>query len=62
VPIIPDLGGQARQIAGELGFAKTYDAAYLALARLLECRLVTLDRRLPRGAERLGFVMGPTKL
>jgi len=58
----PDLGKEAWQIASELGFAKTYDAEYLALARLLECRLVTLDRRLRRGTDRLGFVVGPTEL
>ena len=56
------LGDQAWRIANELGFAKTYDAEYLALAHLLQCRLVTLDRRLRRGAERLGFVVGPSEL
>lgn len=57
-----DLGDQAWRIAHELGFAKTYDAEYLALARLLDCRLVTLDRWLRRGADRLGFVVGPSEL
>lgn len=32
-----------------------YDASYLALARLLRCQLVTLDRRLERAARRLGI-------
>ncbi|HEV8572647.1 MAG TPA: type II toxin-antitoxin system VapC family toxin [Actinomycetota bacterium] len=56
------LGITAWTIAGELGWAKTYDAEYLALAQLLRCRLVTLDARLRRGADRLGFVVGPTEL
>jgi predicted nucleic acid-binding protein len=33
-------------IAAELGWAKTYDAEYLATARLLDTRVVTLDMRL----------------
>jgi predicted nucleic acid-binding protein len=54
--------GEAWRIAGELGWAKTYDAEYVALASLLGCRLVTVDGRLRRGADRLGFVVGPTEL
>jgi hypothetical protein len=34
----------------------------VALASLLGCRLVTVDARLRCGAERLGFVVGPTEL
>ena len=45
-----------------MGWAKTYDAEYLALAELLDCRFVTLDARLHRGAARLGFVLSPTEL
>ena len=56
------LGREAWRIATELGWAKTYDAEYLALAHLLECRCVTLDARLRRGADRLGFVVSPTEL
>ena len=58
----PDLGEEAWGIAEELGLAKTYDAEYLALARLLDCLMITLDRRLRRGADRLGFVRGPMEL
>jgi predicted nucleic acid-binding protein len=58
----PSLGAEAWRIADELGWAKTYDAEYVALASLLGCRLVTVDGRLRRGADRLGFVVGPTEL
>ena len=54
----PRLGHEAWRIAGELGWAKTYDAEYLALAALTGARLVTFDRRLVRAAERLGLVAG----
>lgn len=58
----PRLAEEAWRIADELGWAKTYDAEYVALASLLGCRLVTVDGRLRRGADRLGFVFGPTEL
>jgi predicted nucleic acid-binding protein len=56
------LGRDAWRIATELGWAKTYDAEYVALARLLDCRLVTLDARLRRGASRVAAIVGPTEL
>lgn len=56
------LGQEAWRLAGELGWAKTYDAEYVALADLLECRLMTLDARLRRATARLAFVVGPTEL
>ncbi len=56
------LADEAWRIADGLGWAKTYDAEYVALASLLGCRLVTVDARLRRGADRLGFVVGPTEL
>jgi len=58
----PDLGDEAWRVADELGWAKTYDAEYVALARLLGCRLVTLDARLHRGTRRLGFVVAPEEV
>ncbi len=45
-----------------LGMARTYDAEYVALARLLRCRLVTTDARLQRVAAALVDVVGPTDL
>ena len=57
-----DLADEAWRVADELGWAKTYDAEYVALGRLLGCRVVTLDARLSRGTERLGFVVSPTEL
>ncbi len=47
------------RVADELGWLKTYDAEFVALARLLGCRLVTTDGRLRRGAERLVTVVSP---
>lgn len=52
----------AWQIAEDFGWAKTYDAEYVALAKELDCRLVTFDGRLRRGANRLGFVVTPAEL
>ena len=48
--------------ASELGWAKTYDAEYVALALLLGGRVVTLDARLRSGAARLGCVVAPHEL
>jgi predicted nucleic acid-binding protein len=56
------LGGEAWRIAEEMGWAKTYDAEYLALARLLDGHVVTLDARLRSGADRLGLVIGPDEI
>lgn len=53
---------EAWRIADRLGWAKTYDAEYCALAALRGCRLVTLDGRLRRGADRLGYVVTPAEL
>jgi excisionase family DNA binding protein len=56
------LAAETWQVADELGWAKTYDAAYVALARLLSCRLLTIDARLRRGARRAVDIVGPTEL
>lgn len=57
-----DLTIQAWRIAEEFGWAKTYDAEYVALAQIAGCRLATVDGRLRRGADRLGFVVTPAEL
>jgi hypothetical protein len=57
-----NLSREAWRIADEFGWAKTYDAEYVALAKMKECRLVTVDGRLRRGADRLGFVVTPAEL
>jgi predicted nucleic acid-binding protein len=56
------LARTAWRLARELGWAKTYDAEYIALAQIVRCRLVTLDMRLRRGADRLGIVVTPDEL
>jgi predicted nucleic acid-binding protein len=58
----PELGTEAWRIAEEFGWGRTYDAEYVALAKLLDCRLVTLDARLRRGVRRLGIVITPSEL
>jgi predicted nucleic acid-binding protein len=52
----------ATEIATKLGWAKTYDAEYVALARFLDAPLVTLDARLMRGAATLARIIAPTEL
>jgi predicted nucleic acid-binding protein len=56
------LGAEAWRLADDFGWAKTYDAEYVALARLSRCRLVTADRALVRATQRLGFVIEPHQL
>jgi len=53
---------EALAIAQSLGWAKTYDAEYVALARRLSCDLLTADERLERGAARLVTVIRPRSL
>jgi predicted nucleic acid-binding protein len=49
------LGHEAWAIADQMGWSKTYDAEYLATARLLGARLATFDRRMLAAAARLGI-------
>jgi predicted nucleic acid-binding protein len=59
-----DAGHRRRsiEIARTLGWAKTYDAEYVSLAQALGCPLLTVDRRLMRGAARLIELIGPESL
>jgi predicted nucleic acid-binding protein len=56
------LYAEARDVARELGWKKTYDAEYVALARLLDTNLLSRDERLRRGAGRLVTVVGPDEV
>lgn len=49
------LGREAWRIADEMGWRKTYDAEYLALASLAGAGIATRDRRLHLAAERLSL-------
>ncbi|MGH9490497.1 MAG: type II toxin-antitoxin system VapC family toxin [Terriglobales bacterium] len=53
---------EAWAIASRLGWAKTYDAEYVALARLSGCPLLTLDARLGRAVARLVELLDPKAL
>lgn len=53
---------EAWRFADRLGWAKTYDAEYLALARLLKCRLLTTDAKLKSDGSGLVSVIGPAEL
>jgi predicted nucleic acid-binding protein len=53
---------RAWKIADELGWAKLYDAHYVAAAQLLRMPLVTVDARLRRRAGRVVDVIGPAEL
>ena len=57
-----DLYRTAREVARTLGWAKTYDAEYVALARALEVDIMSRDERLRRGGTRLITVITPDEL
>jgi predicted nucleic acid-binding protein len=54
-----DLWSRAWQVSELMGWAKTYDAEYVALAQLTDCPLLTIDARLARGAARLVRIVTP---
>jgi predicted nucleic acid-binding protein len=58
----PHIHQEAWRLADELGWARTYDAEYVALAHILGCRLLTVDMKLWRGTKHLGFVVTPEEL
>lgn len=53
---------RARGIAANLGWAKTYDAEYVALAEILAIPLLSLDARLARGAGHLVEIVTPVDI
>jgi predicted nucleic acid-binding protein len=57
-----ELAHEAWQIAARLGWAKTYDAEYVALAGRLSQRLVTVDARLRAAASSVVRVIDPTEV
>lgn len=58
----PQLHVEASRLASRLGWAKTYDAEYVALASLTSSPLLTRDARLRRGASGLITVLAPADL
>ena len=53
---------RAADVARQLGWAKSYDAEYVALAQMLDVPLVTLDAKLKRGAGHLVTVLTPDEV
>lgn len=50
------------ELARSLGWAKTYDAEYVAVAQAQACPLLTIDARLTRGAGHVVEILGPGAL
>lgn len=57
-----DLSERAFDVAQALGWAKTYDADYIALALVHGAPLVTVDERLRRGAGHIVPMLAPHEL
>jgi predicted nucleic acid-binding protein len=57
-----DLNERAWDLARSLGWAKTYDAEYVALAQILDAPLATIDERLRRAVKDLISVPPLTEL
>lgn len=53
---------EAWKVASSLGWAKTYDAEYVALARLTKSSLLTVDARLAAVAARLVDIRTPAEI
>lgn len=59
----PDgLTERAWDLARSLGWAKSYDAEYVALALILEASLLTIDERLRRGVRHIVPMPTPAEL
>ncbi len=58
----PALYEHAHQLADALGRVKTYDAEFLALARLEGAVVLTTDTRMRRRAGGTGLVIDPGEL
>lgn len=57
-----DLAERAWDLARALGWAKSYDAEYLALALTFDAPLITIDERMRRGAGHLVSMPTPMEL
>lgn len=53
---------EAYRLGGRLGWARTSDAEFLALAERLGCPLLTLEARLARTARRLVGLVPPEEI
>ncbi len=58
----PSVHRRAWEIADRLGWGRTYDAEYVALALELGIPLLTLDRRLAQGIAKVVHVVSPADL